>query len=149
MPGVLDAAVTSGRDDWSYTVGRVVDAPGAVVATSTKADLVHLTAFARATTGRVHVFDPDRLLAWPTPCRWNIVAGCQDVREAMTRARAMVAASDGSLLFEFRAAAIGSQFLFWSAFAAAGFWLLGRHEAPSVVAASRRRLPSSPGSRRS
>ena len=73
-------------------VGRVVDAPGAVVATSTKADLVHLTAFARATTGRVHVFDPDRLLAWPTPCRWDIVAGCQDVREAMTRARAMVAA---------------------------------------------------------
>jgi hypothetical protein len=32
-------------------VGRVIDAPGAVVATSTKADLVQLTAFARATTG--------------------------------------------------------------------------------------------------
>ena len=73
-------------------VGRVVDAPGAVVATSTKADLVHLTAFARTTKGTAHVFDPDRLLAWPTPCRWDIVAGCEDVREAMTRARAMVAA---------------------------------------------------------
>ena len=73
-------------------VGRVVDAPGAVVATSTKADLVHLTAFARTTRGTAHVFDPDRLLAWPTPCRWDIVAGCEDVREAMTRARAMVAA---------------------------------------------------------
>jgi hypothetical protein len=32
------------------------------------------------------------MLAWPTPCRWDIVAGCEDVREAMTRARAMVAA---------------------------------------------------------
>ena len=73
-------------------VGRVVDAPGAVVATSTKADLVHLTAYARATTGTAHVFDPDRLLAWPSPCRWDIVAGCGDVREAMSRARAMVAA---------------------------------------------------------
>ena len=72
--------------------GRVVDAPGAVVATSTKADLVHLTAFARTTTATAHVFDPDRLLDWPAPCRWDIVAGCQDVREAMTRARAMVAA---------------------------------------------------------
>ncbi|MHB1474487.1 MAG: type IV secretory system conjugative DNA transfer family protein [Dermatophilaceae bacterium] len=73
-------------------VGRVIDAPGAVVATSTKADLVQLTAFARATTGTSHVFDPDRMLAWPTHCRWDIVAGCEDVREAMTRARAMVAA---------------------------------------------------------
>ena len=73
-------------------VGRVIDAPGAVVATSTKADLVQLTAFARATTGTSHVFDPDRMLSWPTPCRWDIVAGCEDVREAMTRARAMVAA---------------------------------------------------------
>ncbi len=73
-------------------VGRVVDAPGAVVATSTKADLVHLTAFARGTKGTAHVFDADQLLAWPTPCRWDIVAGCQDVREALTRARAMVAA---------------------------------------------------------
>jgi type IV secretion system protein VirD4 len=73
-------------------VGRVIDAPGAVVATSTKADLVQLTAFARAATGKAHVFDPDAMLAWQTPCRWDIVAGCEDVREAMTRARAMVAA---------------------------------------------------------
>ncbi|HET7475206.1 MAG TPA: TraM recognition domain-containing protein [Dermatophilaceae bacterium] len=71
--------------------GRVVDAPGAVVATSTKADLVRLTAHARG-RGRVHVFDPDRLLAWPTTCRWDATAGCADVREATTRARAMVAA---------------------------------------------------------
>jgi type IV secretion system protein VirD4 len=87
-------------------VGRIVDAPGAVVATSTKTDLVHLTAHARtlapAESGpksgerqsvrRSHVFDPDRLLDLPNPCRWDAVAGCQDVREALTRARAMVAA---------------------------------------------------------
>ncbi len=83
-------------------VGRIVDAPGAVVATSTKSDLVHLTAHARATVPArrgerrsvrlSHVFDPDRLLDLPHPCRWDAVAGCQDVREALTRARAMVAA---------------------------------------------------------
>ena len=73
-------------------VGRIVDAPGAVVATSTKSDLVHLTATARPGPCRSHVFDPDRLLAWPTTCRWDLVAGCDDVREALTRARAMVAA---------------------------------------------------------
>lgn len=73
-------------------VGRILDAPGAVLATSTKADLVALTAHARPAPARSHVFDPDRLLDWPSPCRWNIVAGCHDVREALTRARAMVAA---------------------------------------------------------
>ena len=73
-------------------VGRIVDAPGPVVATSTKADLVTLTAHTTGPGGRSHVFDPDRLLHWPTPCRWDAVAGCHDVREALTRARAMVAA---------------------------------------------------------
>jgi len=78
--------------------GRIVDAPGPVVATSTKADLVALTGHTPRTgqqgrqQGRSLVFDPDRLLDWPAPCRWDAVAGCDDVREALTRARAMVAA---------------------------------------------------------
>lgn len=42
------------------------------------------------------------------------------------------AATDGSLLFEFRAAAVVSQLLFWSALAAAGHWLLGRGAMPDV-----------------
>ena len=73
-------------------VGRIIDAPGPVVATSTKADLVQLTAHTTRAGGRSHVFDPDRLMGWPTPCRWDAVAGCHNVREALTRARAMVAA---------------------------------------------------------
>lgn len=73
--------------------GRIVDAPGGVLATSTKADLVYLTVnHPGRTPGRCHVFDPDRLLDRPQPCRWDAVAGCGDVREALTRARAMVAA---------------------------------------------------------
>ncbi len=31
MPGVLDAALASGRDDWSHSVGRVVDGYAAIV----------------------------------------------------------------------------------------------------------------------
>ncbi len=73
-------------------VGQVVDAPAAVVATSTKVDLLRLTAHPRAQRGRVWVFDPERVSGWPDLTRWDIVAGCEDVRTAMERSRAMVAA---------------------------------------------------------
>ena len=65
--------------------------PGAIVATSTKADLVTLTARDPHLNGAAHVFDPDQLLDWPRPCRWDAVAGCQ-TSGGPTRARAMVAA---------------------------------------------------------
>lgn len=73
-------------------VGQVIDAPAAVVATSTKVDLLRLTAQLRAERGRVWVFDPESVSGWPELARWDIVAGCQDVRTAMERSRAMVAA---------------------------------------------------------
>lgn len=73
-------------------VAAVLDAPGAVVATSTKVDLVRLTVAQRRAAGAVHVFDPERVMSWPAPARWDIVAGCEQVREASVRARAMVAA---------------------------------------------------------
>ncbi len=76
----------------SLAAPRVVDAPGPVLATSTKVDLLRLTAGARATRGPVHVWDADRLTGWSDVARWDIVAGCADVREATGRARAMVAA---------------------------------------------------------
>jgi predicted cobalt transporter CbtA len=41
------------------------------------------------------------------------------------------AATDDGLLLEFRAAAIVSQLLFWSAVGAAGLWLLDRRASPS------------------
>ncbi len=76
----------------SLAAPRVVDSPGPVVATSTKVDLLRLTARARGARGPVHVWDADRLTGWPTPARWDLVDGCADVREAAGRARAMVAA---------------------------------------------------------
>jgi type IV secretion system protein VirD4 len=76
----------------SLAAPRVVDARGPVVATSTKTDLLRLTAGARAARGPVHVWDADDLTGWDDLARWDIVAGCADVREAAGRARAMVAA---------------------------------------------------------
>lgn len=73
-------------------VGQVIDAAGAVVATSTKVDLLRLTARPRSERGRVWVFDPEEVSAWPTKAHWDIVAGCEDTRAAMERARAMVGA---------------------------------------------------------
>ncbi|WP_380169769.1 type IV secretory system conjugative DNA transfer family protein [Jannaschia sp. R86511] len=72
--------------------GLVVDAPGPVLATSTKADLVRLSAGARRSTGLILVFDPDQVMRWPDRARWDVVAGCGDVREATVRAKAMVTA---------------------------------------------------------
>lgn len=72
---------------------RVVYSAGPVLVTSTKADLMRLTAGARhAEGGRVLVFDPDGVARWPQRCHWDVVAGCEDVREATVRAAAMVAA---------------------------------------------------------
>lgn len=76
----------------SLAAPRVVDSVGSVVATSTKADLLRLTARARAERGPVHVWDADRITGWADLARWDVVAGCDDVREAAGRAKAMVAA---------------------------------------------------------
>jgi type IV secretion system protein VirD4 len=66
-------------------------ARGSVVATSTKADLVRLTAIGRQRIGPVHVVDFDRVSAWPDIARWDIVRGCEAGREAMVRSKALVA----------------------------------------------------------
>lgn len=77
----------------------VKDAPGAVVASSTKVDLMGLTIFTRHDpddTGddrEVHVFDVDRVSGWPRLCRWNMVEGCEEADVAQDRARAAIAAS--------------------------------------------------------
>lgn len=73
-------------------VGRVLSADGACLITSTKPDIVRLTAFARTALGIVMVFDPESVMAWPDPVKWNIVAGCEDSSEATRRAGAIIAA---------------------------------------------------------
>lgn len=85
---------------------RIVDAPGAVVACSTKPDTAALTLPLRRRLGRVEVLNPELLGDLPSTFRWCPVAGCGDPAVADRRAAAMIGAaplediSDGSLWTE-------------------------------------------------
>ena len=69
---------------------RVLEAPGAVLATSTKVDGIALTWYARrqATGGHTLTFDPMGQALGPAPVRWDPVIGCEDFNVARERGRA-------------------------------------------------------------
>ena len=75
-------------------VHQLLAAPGFVLVTSTKPDLLLLTACARIRTGHpVWLLDPTGVgPPWPYPVRWSPVAGCADLPTAERRADALVAA---------------------------------------------------------
>lgn len=73
-------------------VGTILDAPGAVVVTSTKNDVLMLTAVARQRKGDVTVFDLQDISGWPETVRWNVIDGCEDPDEALARAKAWAGA---------------------------------------------------------
>jgi type IV secretory pathway TraG/TraD family ATPase VirD4 len=68
----------------ALAIPAVLDAPGAVVATSNKADLVEATAEARAagTSERVWVFDPQHITSRQQTWWWNPLRGVSTVEEA-------------------------------------------------------------------
>jgi type IV secretion system protein VirD4 len=72
--------------------GQVIDAPGPVVATSIREDLIRATARLRAAKGRVHVWNPEDAGEFASTVAWNLVRGCQDVTTAVRRAGYMVEA---------------------------------------------------------
>ena len=74
----------------------ILDAPGAVIVTGTKNDVVLLTALSRRRVGKVFSFDLNDVANWPDKCHWDPVDGCQDPEEALERGRAWAAGnSDG------------------------------------------------------
>jgi len=77
-------------------IPAILDYPGAVITTSTRADNLTLTMNARATDGRpVGVFDPQGLAAGvATALRWSPVRGCERPQTAMIRAAALTASAD-------------------------------------------------------
>lgn len=76
----------------TFIVDSIRTGPGAVVAVSTKADLLAVTYRGRRRRGRVWVFDPTDVVGWPTGLHWSLVAGCEDPEAAMARAEGFVAA---------------------------------------------------------
>lgn len=81
----------SGKTLW-LAVGIVVDAPGPVLTTSTKIDLLQLTALRRRQQGTVEVFDLQDISGWPQSISWDPVAGCEDPDEALARGKAWAGA---------------------------------------------------------
>lgn len=73
-------------------VQDIMLAPGSVVATSTRFDLLELTIMERQLMGRVMVFDPENRTPWPTKLRWSLIAGCEDYDTALRRAVAICSA---------------------------------------------------------
>ena len=73
-------------------IPAVLDAPGAVVSTSTRTDVLAATFSARQRIGPVAVFDPQHLAPdIPAGLSWSPVRGCEDPQTAMIRARGLAA----------------------------------------------------------
>jgi type IV secretory pathway TraG/TraD family ATPase VirD4 len=75
-----------------YLAGRVIDAPGAVLVTSTRADLHELTATLRARRGPVFVFNAVGLADLPSTITFDPLTGCTDPVSAAERATDLLAA---------------------------------------------------------
>ncbi len=80
----------------SLVVPNALVAPGAVVSTSTKPDVLVATWAERARMGRCWLFDPTGTTPAPpgvTPLRWSPVAACTDWEMAIRTTRAMSTAA--------------------------------------------------------
>lgn len=91
----LVLAPTQAGKTTSIASNLVIDAPGAVMATSTKADLLMTTACTRQRLhpkGKVIAFDLDNTSGWPHRASWNPVAGCENFEVAQRRAQAWTGA---------------------------------------------------------
>ena len=75
-------------------INAILDAPGAVITTSTRPDNIAATITARQRRGPVAVFDPQRLAeGLPAGLRWSPVRGCEDPLTAMIRATGLASAT--------------------------------------------------------
>lgn len=76
----------------------ILDAPGAVVTTSTRPDNLAVTLRSRQATGPVAVFDPQGLAPGiRSSTRWSPIRGCRDPHVAMIRAKGLTSGSaDGT-----------------------------------------------------
>ncbi|MDF1605899.1 type IV secretory system conjugative DNA transfer family protein [Nocardioides sp. YIM 152315] len=79
-------------------INSILDAPGAVVTTSTRPDNIATTIAARRARGPVAVFDPQRLTAGlgaveGAAVRWSPIRGCEDPLTAMIRATGLASST--------------------------------------------------------
>ena len=84
----------TGKSGW--LAGRIIDAPGACVVTSTRPDLYQLTAPLREGRGPVSVFNAVGLGGIPSTIGFDPLIGCQSPVTAVDRATDMLAAGSTS-----------------------------------------------------
>lgn len=73
-------------------VGAALDAPGPLIATSTKPEVLDAIVETRTGKGRVWVFDPLNVANWPEPMVWDPIVGAADATAAVARGEAFAAA---------------------------------------------------------
>ena len=76
--------------DVHFCAPYTIDAPGACIVTSTRADAFTNTYQMRTKMGTVRVFDPNGLTNWPERLRWSPVLGAENPRIASSRAVAII-----------------------------------------------------------
>lgn len=94
--GVLVLGPPRSGKTTTLAIPNVLGAPGPVIATSTKPEVMAATAATRAVQGRCWLFDPSGTTPAPpdvTRIRWSPVAACSHWDEALLTARAMTAAA--------------------------------------------------------
>lgn len=74
----------------------LLDAPGAVLATSTKVDLYHLTQGLRSARGPVYVFNPTAIGDLPTTIAFDPLFECSDAERAEERAIDLISGGSAS-----------------------------------------------------
>lgn len=89
---VLIGPPRSGKG-FHIVINALMDAPGAVVTTSTRGDNVRAVWDARQKIGPVALFDPQGLTKLPSTLKWSPSQGCEDPMVASRRAQAIVGAS--------------------------------------------------------
>ncbi|MFI4971081.1 MAG: type IV secretory system conjugative DNA transfer family protein [Hyphomicrobiales bacterium] len=83
---------------YNLVIPFILDAPGAVVTTSTRSDNLAATMTARTRRGPVGVFDPQGLAQGVLGgLRWSPIRGCEHPRTALIRASALCAGAAGGV----------------------------------------------------
>ncbi|MCA1835197.1 MAG: type IV secretory system conjugative DNA transfer family protein, partial [Actinobacteria bacterium] len=80
----------------TYLAGRVIDAPGAVLVTSTRLDLYELTHGLRTQRGPVYVFNAVGMGDLPTTIHFDPLTGCVDPVTAYERATDLLSGAGGA-----------------------------------------------------
>ncbi len=128
---------------------KALDAPGALLCSTTKPDLFEFAALARTRrhrAGPVVVFDATSSVSWPAPVRWSPIEGCDAPSVAFRRASTMVEAAAAGLrgvggndkVFRDRAVVVLGGYLLAAAIGQRGVdsllnWALNRGDEPADI----------------